>query len=150
MKANTPLRIFDLAGQLIMLFPLVVTQGTVFERIVYTYFSLGSWQVLSHIIHVLANPEARTRRRGYSRFLLLAGIPAAIGGLIVLLGYGSGADTGLAYNVYMLGVGILFVECLILLFAAPLLAIWYVKLCFDELSSLRAAAMHRREIHWKL
>lgn len=151
MKANTALRILDLAVQLCMFFPLFMTgKWTPQESVICTYFSLGAAQVLSLFAHWLFNPAGRARRHRYSRIVTGFLIPAILALGCLLPGIHGAGGPGLANWLSMSGAGILYLECLVLLFTAPVLAIWYFWICIGELAILRAAISHRREIHWKL
>lgn len=81
---------------------------------IYGYFIVGAWQVISMFIHYFNDwfNEKGTGRRIYQKTILYIFITAAIGMLVWPL-------------LYLLLV--------ILLFAAPFLAIYYTWLCYREL-----------------
>ncbi len=77
------------------------------------YFVVGGWQVISMIIHAVNGWFCEKGSKRY-RYHWIVGITL----LTVLLGLG----------IYPL----LFIILLVLLFIAPLMAVWYCWLCYEE------------------
>ncbi len=150
MKASFLLKYLDLAGQLLMLFPLGRSTGLSWNNILLAYCTLGAWQVLSFLLNQLGNPGSRARRAGYAWVLKILACTALFSLLCSGLGFWLGQDPGLAGNIGILGIYILILFLIVLLFLAPVLAIWYFGICLCELRNMHAAGRHRREIHWKL
>jgi|GEM_PF-1189502 len=92
----------------------------------YTYFTVGGLQVLSIGLHQ-ALGFTTPFRRIYHRLVLCIGIIAAIGGLVIY-----GADYTDNQILIQIGGEYMFVLLLVLLFAAPVMALWYTINCCKE------------------
>lgn len=77
------------------------------------YFTIGAWQVISMLVHYFNKwfTESPGPRRLYHRFMLILVVAAVIGICIPIIGY------------FIL---------MVLLFAAPVLAIVYTCICHNE------------------
>ena len=82
---------------------------------IYTYFIVGGWQVISMVVHQVNkwHTEKGTKRFIYHRIVIVTG-------LVSLLSYFT-RD----FFIYVL---------LFLLFASPLMAIYYTWICYREIS----------------
>lgn len=91
------------------------------------YIVVGSWQILSALIHLLLNQHyiALKARRYYT-------ITAFSSLLLMLVFFTSGTTTFIYYGFFMLIV-------------SPILAIWYVYICLEEKKRLE----HKALIHLK-
>jgi len=87
------------------------------ETFIYWYFIVGGWQVISMLFHSVNGWF--TRKNG-SRYLYSCTVAVII-----------------ALGLLTLVIQIFAVIYLILLFAAPLMAIFYALLCSDELKELK-------------
>lgn len=84
------------------------------ETFLYGYFVIGAWQCLSMLVHIwngwfTSNPGAR---KNYHRAVIII--------LVLTL-------TGIVFG------NLLYVIMVTLLFAAPLMAVYYTRLCYVEL-----------------
>jgi hypothetical protein len=86
----------------------------------YGYFIVGGWQVISMIVHELAGwfVIRGSLRRSYHVIVLV----------IMILGCSFIIYEPLAFISYLL--------CFIMLFAAPVMALFYTSLCYNEWKSL--------------
>jgi len=114
-------KIADCIVQLLLIFGalfinLVLKPGTVDESFFMSYFLVGSWQIISLIVHLFFPGEYKVElRRLYSILLLLTAV-------VFLIGLFS---SGLLINV-LFG----------LLYWSPLLAILYLITCILEIKKL--------------
>lgn len=117
----------DLWGQIILI-PLctviaIVDVGYVF----YSYIIVGSWQILSMLIHLMLQPHyiALKARRYYSI--------TAVGLLLLMMLFFPTGQTGfIYYGIFMLLV-------------SPFVAIWYLYICYEEKKRLE----HKEFVHLK-
>ncbi len=137
----------DLAGQLLMLLPLIfiaapTTRGYCFGA----YFSVGAWQAISCLLNAMlySGPAGRDRRN-YGRLLSVV-----CGTAILALGLqwagSSDQENRLLQTLDGLGSVIGGAECLIMLVLGPVMAIRYMCITQQEIMALR----HREQVHWKL
>ncbi|WP_462220035.1 hypothetical protein [Ferruginibacter sp.] len=77
------------------------------------YFIVGMWQILSLLIHYYKNwfCEKGTKRRNYQSLIITLLIITAVGFIIY---------------------PIIIIVAFILLFAAPVMAVYYTWICYDE------------------
>lgn len=138
----------DILGQIVMLFPLFAPfESESWHPVAQAYVSVGSWQVLSVVLHSTGNPAGRSRRVPYARFLGIIAIVAAIGAICVAPAAGSSSWLDILGRF---GGWLLITLRVVLFLTAPLLAAWYFSISVMELRQYQSAISHRREIHWKL
>lgn len=113
----------DLALQifLILLFTIVAIADTGY--LFTAYIVVGSWQILSALIHLLFNQHyiALKARRYYT-------IAAFSSLLLMLVFFTAGKTTFIYYGFFML-------------IFSPVLAIWYVYICHEEKKRLEYKAL---------
>ncbi len=151
MRFQTLLRYLDLAGQIIMLFPLLGGIGDAPGSGLLTYFTLGSWQVLSFLIHRFAGGPGRAQRSAYGQVLstLVICTMAGLSALGLQQFFSSSFSTAGQILEHLAQI-ILYPVTTALILGTPVMAIWYFIIGVAELRNEHAALRHRREIHWKL
>lgn len=77
------------------------------------YFVVGGWQVISMVVHTINRwyTQLGSKRYYYHLTVLITGILASVGFIFYEL---------------------LFVIMLILLFASPIMAVYYLRICYNE------------------
>jgi CHASE2 domain-containing sensor protein len=90
------------------------------EKFMYGYFVVGGWQIVSMFTHSVHKcfTENKGRRNHYHKLVLLLAIVTAL--LIAL--------AQLAEGFFIPALAMLYV----LLFASPILAIFYTYMCYEE------------------
>lgn len=93
---------------------------TMNEKFMYGYFVVGGWQIVSMVTHSVHKcfTENKGRRTYYHKLVLLLAIVTAL--LIAL--------AQLAEGFFIPALAMLYV----LLFASPILAIFYAYMCYEE------------------
>lgn len=150
MKQALILKYADLGGQLLMLFPLLGAGGnSISDRLFWTYCSVGSWQLLSLVVHLALSPAGVERRRKYTRLLGSLAVMLLIGAAFAGIDYilNGPQDMG---SIATIGGWFVFPVLVVLMFGSPFFAAWYFTIGLNEIRALHAATQHRREIHWKL
>jgi hypothetical protein len=130
------IKTFDLAVQIVIFllgiwciffpldsFSIFGAEGWVF----YAYFILGGWQVLSYFIHMLKDKNIflRASRKAYGQTLFWILIVGIFCWLALLLG---GSGVTICYMFAMLIIG-------------PIMAIWYMTICYRELKLMSEKAL---------
>ena len=146
MKPNLLCKQIDLIGQAIMLLPLISLLLPDQNQIAfYTYFTIGAWQCFSCLMNFITHGPGSVSRQAYSWILLVI---IASFGLAVAIAYAFHSNSGMDWLVsYMARYA--YYEAFIMLFAGPVLAIWYGLITVTEYLQVRNEVQHRREIHWK-
>jgi hypothetical protein len=151
MKSTNLIKILDLCGQLLMLLPLLLPDDDFgWSNVTLTYCTVGSWQLISLVANWYGNPGGRPRRATYAMALRGFAWIAAMLGPLTLIALFYGASSGFVSCIATFLAGGLRLCLYALFFVAPGFAAWYFCICVRELRDYRAAAIHRREIHWKL
>lgn len=139
----------DLAGQVLMLFPLLaLLPACNCPALAFgSYATVGLWQTVSYVLTATSSiDQGCSQRRIYGRMIRYAA------GAVCLF-------TGLGLSVYISAIPealrerisfICIADGTVLLIAAPLIAFWYAAITIREILLYRHLVHHRSEIHWKL
>jgi len=153
MKQTLCRKYADLAGQLLMLLPLIfLLSAEHCEYAAICYPSLGIWQALSCGITAASDIKpAAGSRRFYG--ILLVWILALFSFCSLIAGGIGLIDP--VHESYLARVAagcrnIALTEAAWMVVILPIMAIWYVLITRQEILMLRGALRHRLEIHWKL
>lgn len=117
-------KLFDLSVQLLLfiagLFMLFFDTRKLYSF--YTYFFVGTWQLVSLLIHWIDNTGLQffSERRFYTKTVLWFIIAGAICALLLLL-----------------KIPAIFLYLFASLLITPLLAIWYMSICYREIIHLK-------------
>ena len=107
----------DLAGQLILIASFVLVSIFSSPAYIFTgYFIVGLWQIISMVVHKVNDWNMQQVPRRYYHKISLVTV------VLILLAFTIG--------------GYFFVTLYIMLFAAPLMAVFYTSLCFREITCL--------------
>ena len=143
----------DIAGQMLMLFPLIcmVLSGDCGDAF-YLYFMVGTWQAISCGVTAMTDIQPVTKsRRYYTKFLLcIIGLLLTCLWLFWSFNPEHLPDRSLPAGIRHFFGGAILLEALVMLFLGPVMAIWYALITLKEIGLLQEAVRHRAEIHWKL
>jgi hypothetical protein len=83
-----------------------------FDEITTSYFIIGGWQIISMVIHIIKKwfTHKGTKRQTYQIIVLVT----------------------ITFTILSIPANFVIIPMYILLFAAPLMAIYYTVLCFQE------------------
>ena len=103
----------DIALSILLILGSLIIAGTHSDYTFYGYFITGGWQVVSMLVHEYHHwfTERGGRRRVYHKIVIACFVLALTGWLVYY---------------------VLYAELVILLFTAPVMAIYYTALCWRE------------------